>query len=196
MAILDRKLRLAGAGVVAAVAAIVVTVLVLEGRTERRLGEGEPAPELSGKAVRGGVVDFERLREHIVLLSFLNFRAQLSGNGDRSLSQSTFLRSMETQHARFGLRTIVVDATRAGGGAGLSPTDVLNWTYNWNIAPPIAVLPDEDGTFARQFAVTKTPTTFLIDQAGVVNRRWDGFVPVASLDFAIRALEGRSPGSS
>jgi len=196
MAILDRKLRLAGAGLVAVVAAIVVPVLVLGARTERRLGEGKPAPELSGKAVRGRVVDLKRLRGHIVLVSFVNFRAQLSGNGDLSLSQSTFLRSMESQHARFGLRTIIVDATRAGGGAVLSRTDVLNWTYNWNLAPPIAVLPDEEGTFARRFAVTKTPTTFLIDQDGVVNRRWDGFVPVASLDFAIRALEGRSPGSS
>lgn len=196
MAILDHKLRLAGAGVIVAVAAIVVPLVVLGARTERRLGEAEPAPELSGKAVRGGVVDLKRLRRHIVLLSFLNFRAQLSGNGDLSLSQSTFLRSMETQHARFGLRTIVVDATRAGGGAVLSRSDVLNWTYNWNLAPPIAVLPDEEGTFAHRFAVTKTPTTFLIDQHGVVNRRWDGSVPVASLDFAIRALEGRSPGSS
>jgi hypothetical protein len=196
MAILDHKLRLAGAGLVAAVAAIVVPLLVLGARTERRLGEGKPAPELSGKTVRGGVVDLKRLRGHFVLLSFVNFRAQLSGNDDLSLSQSTFLRSMETQHTRFGLRTIIVDATRAGGRAGLSRTDVLNWTYNWNLAPPIAVLPDEDGTFASRFAVTKTPTTFLIDQDGVVNRRWDGFVPVASLDFAIRALEGRRPGSS
>ncbi len=155
MAILDRKLRLAGAGLVAVVAAIVVPVLVLGARTERRLGEGKPAPELSGKAVRGRVVDLKRLRGHIVLVSFVNFRAQLSGNGDLSLSQSTFLRSMESQHARFGLRTIIVDATRAGGGAVLSRTDVLNWTYNWNLAPPIAVLPDEEGTFARRFAVRR-----------------------------------------
>src|SRR6266536_897727 len=195
MAILARKLRLAGAGLVAVVAAIVVPVLVLGARTERRLGEGKPAPELSGKAVRGRVVDLKRLRGHIVLVSFVNFRAQLSGNGDLSLSQSTFLRSMESQHARFGLRTIIVDATRAGGGAVLSRTDVLNWTYNWNLAPPIAVLPDEEGTFARRFAVTETPTTFLIDQHGIINKRWHGFVLVAKLDIAIRALEGRRPGS-
>jgi hypothetical protein len=195
MPMLDRRLSLAGAGLVAVAAAIVVAVLVLESGTGRRLGEGQPAPELSGKAVRGGAVDLKRLRGHIVLISFLNFRAQLSGNGDRSLSQSTFLRSLETQHARFGLRTVVVDATQVGGDAGLSRTDLLNWTYNWNIAPPIAVLPDEDGTIARRFAVTMTPTTFVIDQDGVVNRRWDGFVLAASLDFAIRALEGRSPGS-
>jgi hypothetical protein len=145
--------------------------------------------------VRGGEVDLQRLRGHILLLSFLNFRAQTSGTGDTSLSQSTFLRSMETQHARFGLQTIIVDATHVAGAGRLSRTDVFNWTYNWNIAPPIAVLPDEEGMIARRFGVAETPTTFVIDQHGIVNRRWDGFVIVADLDFAIRALEGRRPGS-
>lgn len=180
----------------AAVVAVVVSVLVLSTGTERPLRTGEPAPELSGKALRGGEIDLKRLRGRIVVLSFLNFRAQTSGNGDTSLSQNTFLRSMETQHARFGLRTIIIDATKVAGAGRLSRTDILNWTYNWNIAPPIAVLPDEDGAIARRFGVTKTPTTFVIDQDGIVRKRWDGFVIVANLDFAIRALEGRSPGSS
>lgn len=187
------KARLAGAGAAVAVVAIVL-VLVLGTGTQQRLGEGEPAPGLSGTAARGGEVDLKRLRGRIVLLSFLNFRAQTSGNDDASLSQNTFLRSMETQHARFGLHTIILDATAVAGAGRLSRTDILNWTYNWNIGPPIAVLPDEDGTIARRFGVTKTPTTFLIDQDGIVNRRWDGFVMVANLDFAIRALEGRGPG--
>jgi AhpC/TSA family len=194
MAISDRKLRLAGA-VAVAVAAIVVPVLVLLRGAKRQAAAGAPVPELSGKAVRGGEVDLTRLAGHIVLLSFLNSRAQTSRKGDASLSQSTFLRSMETQHARFGLRTIVIDATEVAGAGRLGRTDVLNWTYNWNIAPPIAVLPDEDGRIARRFGVTKTPTTFLIDGNGTINKRWDGFVMVANLDFAIRTLEGRRPGS-
>jgi hypothetical protein len=83
-------------------------------------------------------------------------------------------------------------------------TDVLNWTYNWNLAPPIAVLPDEDGTIARRFAITETPTTFLIDQHGIINKRWRGFVLVAKLDVANprargsparRALAPRMPES-
>ncbi len=175
--------------------AVVALVLVLRTGNEQPLGTGEPAPELSGRAVRGGEVDLRRLRGHILLLSFLNFRAQTSGSDDTSLSQSTFLRSVETQHARFGLHAIIVDATYVAGAGLLSRTDVLNWTYNWNIAPPLAVLPDEDGTIARRYGVTETPTTFVIDRHGIVNRRWDGFVIVADLDFAIRALEGRGPGS-
>jgi hypothetical protein len=191
----DRKLRLAGAGVGAALVAVVALVLVLRTGHEQTLGAGEPAPELSGRAARGGQVDLQRLRGHILLLSFLNFHVQNSGNGDASLWQSTFLRSMERQHARFGLYTIIVDATHVVGAGSLSRTDVLNWTYNWNIAPPIAVLPDEEGTISRRYGVTETPTTFLIDQHGVVNKRWNGFVLVAKLDIAIRAHEGRRPGS-
>jgi hypothetical protein len=36
----------------------------------------------------------------------------------------------------------------------------------------------------------------VIDQDGNVNKRSDGLVTVARLDFTIRALESRSPGSS
>jgi peroxiredoxin len=179
----------------AAVVAVFALALVIRNGTEKQLGTGEPAPEFPGKPVRGGAVDLQRLRGHIVLFSFLNFHAQTAQSDDRSLSQSTFLRSMETQHARLGLRTIVVDGTEVAGAGRLSRTDVLNWTYNWNLAPPIAVLPDEDGTIARRFAVTATPTTFLIDQHGTVNRRWDDFASGAELDFAIRALERRDPGA-
>lgn len=175
--------------------AVVALVVVLDSGTEQSVAAGEPAPKLSGNPVRGGEVDLRRLSGHIVLLSFLNFRAQTAGSDDTSLSQSTFLRSMETQHARLGLRTMIVDATAVAGAGRLSPTEVLNWTYNWNIARPTAVLPDEDGRIARRFGVTETPTTFVIDQHGTVNRRWDGFVIVADLDFAIRRLERRGPGS-
>jgi hypothetical protein len=195
MTISDRKLRLAGAGLAVALTAIVVPVFVLGRGPQRQAVAGAPVPELSGKAVRGGKLDLKRLRGHIVLLSFLNLRAQTSGKGDHSLSQSTLLRSMETQHTRFGLQTIIIDATEVAGAGRLGSTDVLNWTYNWNLAPPIAVLPDENGAIARRFAVTETPTTFLIDQHGIINKRWRDFVLVATLDIAIRALEGRRPGA-
>jgi hypothetical protein len=175
--------------------AVTALVLVLRTGNEQPLEAGEAVPELSGIAVRGGEVDLRRLHGHILLLSFVNFRAQTSANGDTSLSQSTFLRSMQAQHARFGLRTIIVDATHVAGAGRLSRTDVLNWAYNWNIAPPIAILPDEEGTIASRYGVRATPTTLLIDQRGILNKRWDGFAIAADLDFAIRALEGRRPGS-
>ena len=79
------------------------------------------------------------------------------------------------------------------GGAGTpSRNDLVNYTYDWNLDPAVAVLAD-DGTVARRFGVENAPTTFLIGPDGVVRRRWDGFAAAARLDLAIRRLEGRSP---
>ena len=163
-------------------------------RTEERphLEVGTPAPALAGTAVRGGSVSLDRLHRHVVLLSFLNSRADATAEGDPSRAQIVFLRSMQRQHARFGLRVIVVDAAELAGAVRPSRNDLVNYTYDWNLDPAIAVLPD-DGTLARRFAVEHAPATFLIGPDGVVRERWDGFAPAARLDLAIRRLEGRSP---
>jgi hypothetical protein len=187
----DRKVLV----VFVAVAAVVVTVplvLLLRKAEQPRAEVGAPAPALVGSAVRGGEVSLERLRSHVVLLSFLNSRAEATPEGDPSRAQLVFLRSMQTQHARFGLRVIIVDAAEIAGAGRPSRNDLVNYTYDWNLDPAIAVLGD-DGTRARRFAVESAPATFLIGPDGVVRERWDGFVPAAQLDLAIRRLEGRSP---
>jgi hypothetical protein len=187
----DRRLLLAS---VAMAVLIVAVPLALVLRTEERpqLEAGAPAPELVGKAVRGGEVSLERLRGQVVLVSFLNSRAEATADGDPSRAQIVFLRSMHTQHARFGLRVIVVDAAELAGVGRPGRDDLVNYTYDWNLDPAIAVLAD-DGTHARRFAVDEAPTTFLIGPDGVVRERWTGFVPPAQLDLSIRPLEGRGP---
>jgi peroxiredoxin len=182
--------------VLASCAAIVGVLLVaaLHGEKAPRvdLEAGMPAPALEGSAVRGGDVNLARLRGHVVLVSFLNTRAEATVEGDPSRAQIVFLRSMQTQHERRGLRTVVVDAAELAGSGSPSRDDLVNYTYDWNLDPAIAVLRD-NGALARKFGVTQAPTTFLIGPDGVVRKRWDGFAPAAQLDFAIRALEGRSP---
>lgn len=121
-----------------------------------------------------------------MLLSFLDLRADTSEN-EASRAQIVFLRSMRTQHTRFGLRVILVDTARQ------SRNDLVNDTYDWNLEPAIAVLAD-DGTLEHRFDVHSVPTTFLIGPDGSIRKRWDGFVRAAQLDLAIRALEGRTPG--
>jgi hypothetical protein len=93
---------------------------------------------------------------------------------------------MQTQHRRFGLRAILVDTAKQ------SRNELLNDTYDWNLDPEIAVLPD-DGTRAHRFGVREAPTTFLIGRRDVVRKRWNGFASAAQLDFAVRSVEGRSP---
>jgi hypothetical protein len=187
----DRRLLLA----LVAMAVLVVAVplaLLLHEEEDPQVEAGEPAPELVGKAVRGGEVSLGRLRGHVILVSFLNARAEATADGDPSRAQIVFLRSMQTQHARFGLRVIVVDAAELAGAGRPSRNDLVNYTYDWNLDPAIAVLTD-DGARARRFAVDEAPTTFLIGPDGVVRERWNGFVPPAQLDLSIRELEGRGP---
>jgi hypothetical protein len=181
--------------VVLAAVITLVSVAALRRTEERpRLEAGTPAPALAGNAVRGGRAGLDRLRGHVVLLSFLNSRAEATPEGDPSRAQIVFLRSMRTQHARFGLRVIVVDAAELAGAGRPSRSELVNYTYDWNLEPAIAVLPD-DGSLARRFAVEHVPTTFLVGRRGVVRDRWDGFVTAARMDFAIRRLEGRGlPG--
>jgi peroxiredoxin len=173
--------------------ALLLALVVRKGERPRvDLEAGMSAPALTGGSVRGGEVSLERLHGHVVLVSFLNSRAEATTEGDPSRAQIVFLRSMQTQHERLGLRIIVVDAAELAGAGRPSRNDLVNYTYDWNLDSAIAVLGD-DGTFARRFAVEQAPTTFLIGPDGVVRKRWDRFAPAAQLDFAIRVLEGRSP---
>jgi hypothetical protein len=178
-------------GFAAAAAAIAVALVLLmdddDGKSPRAKG-GAPAQGLEGEAVRGGKVDLERLRGHTVLVSFVNTRAE----GGPSRAQVVFLRSMETQHARFGLRVIIVDAAEIAGAGRPSRNELINFTYDSHLGPAIAVFAD-DGSNARRFRVRRAPTTFLIDEDGVLRRRWNRFAGAADLDLAIRQLEGRTP---
>jgi len=177
--------------VVAAALAAILVGAVRHSSPEKspRVEAGTPSPALAGAAVRGGSVSLQRLRGHVVLVSFLNTRA---ATGDPSRAQVVFLRSMQRQHARFGLRIVVVDAAEVSGSGTPSRNDLVNYTYDLNVPPPVAVLRD-DGSLARRFGVDGAPTTFLIGPGGGVRERWNAFVPAAQLDFAIRRLEGRSP---
>jgi hypothetical protein len=173
-------------------ALVALTVACGEEQLRVKVETGMPAPALTGSAVRGGEVNLGHLRGRIVLVSFLNSRAEATAEGDPSRAQIVFLRSMQTQHKRLGLRVIVVDAAELAGAGSPSRNDLVNYTYDWNLDSAIAVLRD-DGTLARRFGVEQVPTTFLIGPKGVVRKRWDGFAPATQLDFAIRVLEGRGP---
>jgi hypothetical protein len=175
-----------------AVLAVAALLLLFTGEEDRRATKEATAPPLAGASARGGKVSLERLRGRLVLVSFINTRAGATLREDPSRAQTVFLRSMQTQHARFGLRVIIVDAAELAGVGRPSRNELVNYTYDWNLDPAIAVIGD-DGSRARRFAVRRPPATFLIGRDGSVQERWDGFAGAAQLDFAIRRLEGRSP---
>jgi AhpC/TSA family len=149
-------------------------------------------------SLKAGTFSLGSQRGHPVLLSFLNTQAEATAANDPSRAEIVFIKSMNTQNRRYGLRTVIVDAADAAGTSPPSRDALVNFTFDWALDPSIAVVGDEDGSLEEAYGVTKTPTTFLIDKRGIISRRWDGFALAAQLDFAIRPLVGRSivePGS-
>lgn len=192
MRLRDRRLLVAPVALAGLIIAAALALARNEEPPRGKIEAGMPAPALAGSAVRGGEVSLEHLRSHVVLVSFLNSRAEATMEGDPSRAQIVFLRSMQTQHEHLGLRVIVVDAAELAGAGRPSRNDLVNYTYDWNLGSAIAVLRDE-GTLAHRFGVEQAPTTFLIGPDGVVRKRWDGFARAAQLDLSIRRLEGRTP---
>ena len=153
-----------------------------------------PAPPFTRPlaSLKGGTFSLASQRGHPVLLSFLNTQAEATAGEDPSRAEIVFIKSMNTQNRRYGLRAVIVDAADAAGTSPPSRDALVNFTFDWALGPSIAVVGDEDGSLERAYGVTKAPTTFLIDKRGIIRHCWDGFALAAQLDFAIRPLVGRS----
>jgi len=199
-----------GAVAGAVVAVVLVGVVLIVGL--RGIGRGpamvpavarHPAPVFTHPlaSLKAGMFSLGSQRGHPVLVSFLNTQAEATAGDDPSRAEIVFIKSMNTQNRRYGLRTVIVDAADAAGVSPPGRGALVNFTFDWALGPSIAVVGDEDGSLERAYGVTKVPTSFVIDERGIIRRRWDGFALAAQLDFAIRPLVGRSivgpaPGSS
>lgn len=183
-----------------AVALLVGVAAALGARQTDRAGSagtaalGRAAPNFSAPLAKqaGGTFSLAAERGHAVLVSFLNTQAEASAAGDPSRAQIVFLKSMNTQNHPHGLRTVIVDAAAAAGVPAPSHDALINFSFDWDLAPSIAVVGDAGGSIERAYRVTKVPTTLVIDRRGVVRHRWNGFARAAQLDFAIRPLVGRA----
>jgi len=208
----DRRVPSAKRGAIAgvAVAVMLAGIALVVGLRGMDHGSVMPPPRAQHRAplftrplasLKAGTFSLARQRGHPVLLSFLNTQAEATVSNDPSRAEIVFIKSMNTQNRRSGLRTVIVDAADAAGTSPPSRDALVNFTFDWALGPSIAVVGDEDGSLERAYGVTKAPTTFLIDKRGIIRRRWDGFALAAQLDFAIRPLVGRSivgpgPGSN
>jgi cytochrome c biogenesis protein CcmG, thiol:disulfide interchange protein DsbE len=154
---------------------------------------GGRAPEFTALQATTRPAEFRLAaqRGHMVVLSFLNTQAEPGGTENPSLGQIVFLKSMETQGRRSGLRTVVVDASGLVRKRAARRSNLINFTYDWALSAGIVVVRDSRDAIAREYGVSQVPTTLLIDKRGVVRDRWSGFASAAKLDFAILALEGK-----
>lgn len=159
----------------------------------REVAAGGVAPSFRLPMARGGICDLADLlaKRRVVLLSFLDARAQpLSrAHGDPSRGQLVFLKSMTQQYASRGLAVLIIGCNGLASGTPLARGVLLNFTYDWQL-DGVAVLWDDDEGVARQYGVSRLPTTFLISPDGCIRRRWNGFVASAPLALAIESLVG------
>ena len=154
------------------------------------LEPGSFAPDFHLKEVRGGSYHLADLLEQAVILSFINTQAEAaSGTADPSRAQIIFLKSMQEQYGLKGLLVIIVDATRTATGSYPGEDQLINFTYDWQL-DHVVVLDDPDSTVAGAYAVTSTPTTFLIRADGIIQQRWDGFASASQLALSIEPLVG------
>ena len=161
-------------------------------RRERVLRPGMLAPDFSLRAVRGGRQSLSALRGYLVLISFLSTRSTVSFNSvDRSRSEIVFLKSMEEQYGAKGLRTLIVDATVIATGNVPSKSELINFTYDWDLNSIPVLEDDPKVSTVGSFAVKLLPTSFLIGQDGCIAQRWDGFAESAQFAFAIQNLLNR-----
>ena len=188
----EHRRWLLAAGVLAVVGILVCHI----GPNPKAVFAGDAAPSFSLPAARGGRCDLSDLlaRKKVVLLSFIDARPQPLARdySDPSRGQLVFLKSMARQYAPKGVDVLIVGCNGLSGGRPLTPSALLNFTYDWQL-DGLAVLRDEDAGTAFRYGVSTLPTTLLIASDGRIQRRWDGFVAPAQLALALESSVGPPP---
>jgi len=160
---------------------------------DRLIQPGEPVPDFTLPAVRGGSFELRKPQGQPALLAFLETVPDTADTPSRS--QVAMLQSMDHQYRAHGLRVAIIDATALGmnGEPGRKPDRdaLINTSYDWNLEIPL--LEDENGRVARMIGVTHAPTTILVAADGRAARVWERPVPPGEMAVAIETALGNGP---
>ena len=155
------------------------------------LGLGSPAPPFVLNGREFGEAALGRTAGAPTVIAFLDFsEAEISRAGVPSASraEADAVRSLWMTSRVSGLRIVMVDAAPTVHGRTPSMAQLQSRIGAWEL-DAFPVIQDGAGAgLARRYGVTRTPTVFLLDGAGIVRGRWDKFVPVAELAPGVDAL--------
>ena len=143
-------------------------------------------PKLLVHAARGETVNLVTWRGRPTLLSVLDPLAQGGQRmNDTSRSQLVVLSSMAAQFAP-DVRLAVVDASFLSMGRAATHAELVNATYDWNLAFPL--LEDPVQRLLHFLKVTALPTTFLFDANGCLVKRVNGLARAQELALLLQDL--------
>ncbi len=151
---------------------------------------GVPAPAFSLKAENRGqvlpeTVSLAEQRGHNVLLVFMYSLCA------HCLSQIDTVHALDTQGVSPGLRVLYIDSPAE------STSIISAYAERLGIeTPSTSILLDSNGALAQTYGVRYYPTTFLIDDRGIVRQVWTGETSGDSLRSAIKLLGETSARSS
>lgn len=139
-------------------------------RPRRFVREAIPKQDIHGRSTLGVWT----------LLSFLAPDSALSR------SQLVFLKAALVQYRGRGLRVLTVWP--------LKQAELIPLSYELDLGEVLAVA-DPERSIAKAHGVESYPASLLVDNAGRVIERWDGFAAPAHLGLLLRTLAGPPPGS-
>jgi hypothetical protein len=110
---------------------------------------------------------------------------------EKSRSQVVFLRSMEQQYGSAGVTFLLVDASVVHDRRPLDSAKLRRLSYIWDLEHFSLLMDTATGATAREYGISRLPTTLLIGADGRVVHRWDGFASAAQLSSALQMLVER-----
>jgi len=117
----------------------------------------------------------------VLLVSFVAIWSARPGDRPNpNRSQAVFIRSIGSQFASDGLKTLIVGVPPAGMTHG----ELRNVGLAWG-TDVVEIAVDPQGAVARSHDVDRYPTTLLLDAADRVVKRWEGLAPTHELASAI-----------
>lgn len=193
---MNKKIIISLVGIFSVIATSAVlasyTIIKDAGSHEKAIPDaGEKAPGFEAEDMAGQKISFDERTGKALLLMFLDLQAPFSSDESvDSRGQVTFAKSMYKQYESVGLKVVMIDSGYMRTGRETDKDRLINFTYDQRLEGIPLIADKKTLGLAKKYAVKQLPTSFLIDEDGIVNQRWDGCVLTSQLALSIENIVG------